>query len=299
MESQSIKTTCIVVAFLSLFTSVWAQHPMTDQVIRNYEQTKEIEKSIDQMKLAVKQEGLDPMAHYTLGYLYKELYKKYPKNESANQAREQAMVAFDQALAHQPDTKLQENIYYAQRYIVSTYYNDALMKARSFQKGNEGAADASFDYFIAWNQKLSEPQPLRSLQVEFEKKKAERYYEFWEQSDSSLYYPHKCIELYQKILKEDPTDCESLHNIAILFYNIGVFKIKQIDNNAEIDELLTIQEEALRLFSQALPFAQNTFQECPKNASQYKALMYIQRSLGNEEEYLRLKLEAQNLYPNE
>jgi len=247
----------------------------------------------------VKQEEMDPWSHYTLGYLYKELYKKYPKNESANQAREQAMVAFDLAIAHQPDTKLKENIYYAQRYIVSTYYNDALMKARSFQKGNEAAADAAFDYFIAWNQKLSEPQPLRSLQVEFEKKKAERYYEFWEQSDSSLYYPHKCIELYQKVLKEDPTDCESLHNIAILFYNIGVFKIKQIDNNAEMDELLTIQEEALRLFSQALPFAQNTFQECPKNPAQYKALMYIQRSLGNEEEYLRLKSEAQKIYPNE
>ena len=173
------------------------------------------------------------------------------------------------------------------------------MQARGFQMGNEDAADAAFDYFKTWNQKLQDPQSLSSLHIEFKKKKAERYYEFWEKSDTSLIFPNHCISLYQEILNEDPTDCESLHNLAILHYNIGVFNIKKIDGDVEIDQLLQIQEEALRLFAQALPFAQNTFQDCPKNSSQYKALMFIHRSLGNEEEYKRLKIEAQNLYPNE
>lgn len=300
MESESVnKFVLFVLGFFFQVYTVWGQHPLTDQVIQQYEKDKNIELALQKMKTVLPQESKDPWSHFTMGYLYKEQYKKNPLKDKQFQWREQAMIEFDQSLGLRPDTKLEENIRYAQRYIVSTYYNDALIQARGFQMGNETGADAAFDYFKSWNQKLKEPQTVGSLYIEFKKKKAERYYEFWEQSDTSLVCPQHCIALYQEILKEDPTDCESLHNLAILYYNIGVFKIKKIDGDTEIDQLLQIQEDALRLFSQALPFAQNTFQECPKNAAQYKALMFIHRSLGNEEEFKRLKAEAQSLYPNE
>ncbi len=299
MESQSIKQSFLAIAACLSFVLAWGQHPLTDQIILQYEKDKNVEQAIQRMGAVVEKEGQDPLPHFTMGFLLKEQFKKNPPKDKQFQWREKAMIAFDEALKRKPDDKLKDNINYAQRYIVSTYYNDALMQARGFQMGNEAAADAAFDYFKSWNQKLKDPQSLGSLHIEFKKKKAERYYEFWEQSDTSLVFPNHCIALYQEILKEDPTDCESLHNLAILYYNIGVFNIKKIDGDIEMDQLLQIQEEALRLFARALPFAQNTFQDCPKNASQYKALMFIHRSLGNDEEYKRLKVEAQNLYPNE
>ena len=300
MENQPMKSIILITIALCFSSHLtWGQHPLTDQVIQQYEKDKNVELAIQKMSRVMEKESQSPWSHFTLGYLLKEQYKKNPIKDSQFQWREKAMIQFDEALLLNPEASLLDNIHYAQRYIVSTYYNDALLQARGFQAGNESAADAAFDYFKSWNQKLKEPQSLGSLHIEFKKKKAERYYEFWSHSDTSLVYPHHCISLYQEILKEDPTDCESLHNLAILYYNIGVFNIKKIDGDTEIDQLLKIQEEALRLFAQALPFAQNTFQDCPKNSSQYKALMFIQRSLGNEEEYKRLKLEAQKLYPNE
>lgn len=299
MEGQSIKQSILLIVAYCSYALAWGQHPLTDQVIAQFEKDKNIDQAIQRMNTVIGQEAQDPLAHFTMGYLLKEQYKKNPTKDRQFQWREKAMITFDDALKRNPDEKLKDNIHFAQRYIVSTYYNDALMQARGFQMGNEAAADAAFDYFKSWNQKLKDPQSLGSLHIEFKKKKAERYYEFWEQSDTSLVFPNHCIALYQEILKEDPTDCESLHNLAILYYNIGVYNIKKIDGDIEIDQLLQIQEEALRLFARALPFAQNTFQDCPKNASQYKALMFIQRSLGNEEEYKRLKAEAQKLYPNE
>ncbi len=299
MENQSIKQALLVIAACLSLAISWAQHPLTDQVIAQFEKDKNIEQAIQRMGPIMEKEGRDPLPHFTLGFLLKEQYKKNPNKDKQFQWREKAMMAFDQALLLNPDEKLKDNIFYAQRYIVSTYYNDALLQARGFQLGNDASADAAFDYFKSWNQKLKDPQSVNSLHIEFKKKKAERFYEFWEQNDTSLVFPNKCIGLYQQILKEDPTDCESLHNLAILYYNIGVFKIKKIDGEIEMEQLIQIQEEALHLFSQALPFAQNTFNDCPKNAAQYKALMFIHRSLGNDEEYKRLKAEAQNLYPNE
>lgn len=90
-----------------------------------------------------------------------------------------------------------------------------------------------------------------------------------------------------------------MNNIAIIYYNIGVFKIKQIDAKIEFDALMKIQDDALALFHQALPYAQATFKDCPKNATQYKALMFIYRAIGNDEQFNQLQQEFKTKFPQE
>ena len=131
------------------------------------------------------------------------------------------------------------------------------------------------------------------------KRKSERFYEFWEADVKQVDWLNQCIQLYEKILKEDPTDCEAMNNIAIIYYNIGVFKIKQIDADVEFDALMKIQDDALSLFHQALPYAQATFNDCPKSATQYKALMFIYRAIGNDEQFNQLQQEFKTNFPQE
>jgi tetratricopeptide (TPR) repeat protein len=174
-----------------------------------------------------------------------------------------------------------------------------LIAARTFQNSNENYPYSLFQIFENSLNTTGIEQPLPALKSQFYKKLAERHYELWEKSDTVLTHPKACLELYKKVLTQDPTDCEALHNTAILYFNIGVNKIKTISVQSDIESLINIQEEALELFRQALPFAQSTFNECPKTTSQFKALMYIQKSLGNDEEFERLQMEYKKQFPNE
>ncbi len=301
MARQSMKHSLLITIFGMLIISGWGQHPLTDAVVADFEKNQNPSEALEKMLRVIEQEKNESYAQYTLGFLLKENYKLKPELESTKQYRENALIAFESALKlnYNKEQPLIENINKAQKFIISTLYNDALLKAKQFQPGNEKSADAAYDYFESWNNKSITPQSARALRIEFEKRKSERFYEFWEADVKQVDWLNQCIQLYEKILKEDPTDCEAMNNIAIIYYNIGVFKIKQIDANVEFDALMKIQDDALALFHQALPYAQATFNDCPKNATQYKALMFIYRAIGSDEQFHQLQQEFKTNYPQE
>jgi hypothetical protein len=206
-----------------------------------------------------------------------------------------ALEELKKAMLLHPDLQTKDNINKAIRYLTSTLYNEALVAARSFPEGNEKVVQNQMDEFKQWHSLISSNSEIEGFQKEINKKLAERHYELWEINSELIYHPNECIRLYKLVLDNDPTDCEAMHNLAVIVYNIGVFKIKMAKADLEIDQLLQIQEEALELFAQALPFAQSTFTDCPKTVSQYKALMYIQRALGNDAEFDRLQNESEKL----
>ena len=277
-----------------------AQHPLTDKVIEQFQQHQDPYKAKLEMDPIIKTiEGKQPFTQYTRGYLYKECYKKNPSEDIKKNWRDLAVQDFQIAKSLNPDPSTLDNIIKAEKFIISTYYNDALIAARNFQESNEQYAYTLFERFEKSLLLTQIDQPVLALKNQFYKKLAERHYELWEKSDTLLTHPQACIRLYENVLQQDPTDCEALHNIAVLYYNIGVNKIKTISTQADIEALIQIQEVALELFRQALPYAQSTFQDCPKSISQYKALMYIQKSLGNDAEYERLELEVKQQFPNE
>ena len=301
MARQSMKNAVLTVIIGLLFSHGWGQHALTDAVVADFEKNKNASDALQKMYKVIEQENNESYAHYTLGFFLKENYKLTPELEPSQQFRENALLAFNEALKlnFSHDQLLIENINKAQKYIISTLYNDALLKAKQFQQGNENSADAAYDYFESWNNKSITPQSSRALRIEFEKRKSERFYEFWEADVKQVDWLTRCIQLYEKILKEDPTDCEAMNNIAIIYYNIGVFKIKQIDADVEFDALMKIQDDALALFHQALPYAQATFNDCPKSATQYKALMFIYRAIGNDEQFNQLQKEFKTNFPQE
>jgi hypothetical protein len=301
MARQSIISTFTLLLTMVQCLTIWGQHPLTDQVVAQYEIDTNPMKALEQMHKVILLEKQEAYAQFTLGYLLKECFKIQPQSDTKEHYRENALLAFEESLRMNAsnDPSLIDNIDKAQKFIVSTLYNDALLKAKQFQMGNEISADAAYDYFESWNKKSITPQSSRALRIEFDKKKAERFYEFWETDAQQIQWLNQCVLLYEKILKEDPTDCEAMNNTAIIYYNIGVFKIKQIDANVEFEALMKIQEDALALFHQALPYAQATFADCPKSATQYKALMFIYRAIGNDERFLQLQQEYKNQYPED
>ena len=300
MENQRLKYWVITLIFLCATIAHQAQHPVTDQIVQRYQENQDPFVSLEEFnKIVPENEKKQAFTLFTCGYLLKECYKKKPGEDNEKKWRDDALRYFELAKKASPDFATKDNISKAEKYLLGTLYNDALISARSFQESNEKLACDLFEKFEDNIQRTQMDQPVAALKGQFYKKMAERHYELWQQADTALTHPKSCIELYKKVLLQDPTDCEALHNTAVLYYNIGVNKIKNIAYQADMDALIGIQEEALSLFKQALPFAESTFQDCPKNTSQYKALMYIQKSLGNDAAFERLQQEYQLLFPNE
>ena len=300
MENKRIKYTLLL--FWMMLTSLFsiAQHPLTDEVVAQFQKNQDSFSALVKMEsIMTTDESKESFVQYTYGFLMKECYKKSPSLDIEKKWRDKAITQFQKAKNNHPSFSTLDNITKAEKYIVSTYYNDALIAARTFQNTNENYPYTLFEKFETNLNITGIEQPLPALKSQFYKKLAERHYELWEKSDTLLTHPKTCLELYKKVLVQDPTDCEALHNTAILYYNIGVNKIKTIAIKADIESLIHIQEEALELFRQALPFAQSTFQDCPKTTSQFKALMYIQKSLGNDAEFDRLQMEYKKQFPNE
>ena len=155
MARQSMKHSFLMAILGLIISSGWAQHPLTDALVAEFEKNKNPTEALEKMLRVIEQEKNEAYAQYTLGFLLKENYKLKPELEPTKHSRENALLAFDSALKinFNQDQALIDNINKAQKFIISTLYNDALLKAKQFQQGNESSADAAYDYFESWNNK--------------------------------------------------------------------------------------------------------------------------------------------------
>jgi len=61
-------------------------------------------------------------------------------------------------------------------------------------------------------------------------------------------------------------------------------------------DLISIQDESVKKFKSAIPYAQQAFASCAPSPTNYKVLMFVNRALGREEEFLRLKKESEKKF---
>jgi hypothetical protein len=72
--------------------------------------------------------------------------------------------------------------------------------------------------------------------------------------------------------------------------------IRKIGTQTDMMELISIQDESVKKFKSAVPYAQQAFNSCSSSPSNYKVLMLVNKALGKEDEYLRLKKESEKKF---
>jgi tetratricopeptide (TPR) repeat protein len=92
------------------------------------------------------------------------------------------------------------------------------------------------------------------------------------------------VEFYKKALELNPEEYSANHNLAINLYNRGVFKIRKINHNTEIFELISIQEECVIYFKRSLPWMLKANELNENREETVKGILAIYRSLSNEEQ---------------
>ena len=236
----------------------------------------------------------DANAWYVKGFILKELYKQKEANQRQSNFRFRSVAALKKAREFDSNLEFEANIDAALQFIAYTYFNDALM--RSAEMDNE-SENEPLDLFKKFEElyKGSENE-LKDLKLEFNSKMAEGHYRNWIKNTEDNHHYALCLDYYSKVLALDNRNCTANLNLAIVNYNQGVYMIRKSGAQTDMMDLISIQDESVKKFKAAIPYAQQAFASCTPSPTNYKVLMFVNRALGREEEFLRLKKESEKKF---
>lgn len=285
--------------FLVLISShslLWGQLPLTKQAAKEC-QEKNFIGAVQSIEAAINdaEESSNAYTWYVKGYIHKEIYKTSEMSQYNSPQREIAISSFKKAIEIDKSAEYLTLCQTALRYLATSYYNDALKHSREITANNE---EEPMTLYKKFKETLSYIDPSTSFtpfETEIHKSMASAHYLIWQSDIANAHHAEQCAQHYTQLLAVDPTNCNASYNLAILFYNQGVYKIRSIDSNSDIIQLIMIQDECVALFKQALPYAEQTFANCPKKIEYYKALMFAHRALGHEDQYNKYLSESEDL----
>lgn len=236
----------------------------------------------------------DPNAWYVKGFILKELYKQKEANQRQSNYRYRSVAALKKAREFDANLEFASNIDAALQFIAFTYFNDALLRSAEMDSESE---NEPIDLYKKFEElyKGSEAE-LKDLKVEFNSKMAEGHYRNWIKNTEDNHHYALCLEYYSKVLALDNRNCTANLNLAIVNYNQGVYMIRKIGAQTDMMDLISIQDESVKKFKSAIPYAQQAFASCTPSPTSYKVLMFVNRALGREEEFLRLKKESEKKF---
>ncbi len=101
------------------------------------------------------------------------------------------------------------------------------------------------------------------------------------------------VEKFQKTLSIDPENYDANYNIGVAYYNLGTDIILHVDPLADLKRIEELQNTALRLYKNGLPFLMKAFELDPENPQVIEGLRNIHHAMQDEEkeEYFKLLYE--------
>jgi hypothetical protein len=298
MESQLKHIARIALLLAGILTSgfAFAQSipPLTNEAIkafnmRNYVQA---ENKIAEA-LAHPEESKNPYTHYTAGFIHKEMYKQLEPENRESKHRVLGIRYLKECLEMENSGNTADMAISALKFLATSYYNDALRRTIEINSASANEPEVLYAQFRSTMMIADAQFDFTTYDIQFSKAMGQAHYKLWENDPSLQAEAEACADYYERVLILDENDCEAKFNLVILRYNQGVYRIRSMNTNTDIAEMITMQESAIRYFHKAMPLAQACFEQCPPAVNYYKGLMFCHRALGNETEYERLRLELE------
>ncbi len=299
MES-TMKTLIVIFSslLLTVATSATGQEtlPLTKLAAELCSQHRLIEASREAEKAIVDPvEMKDAQSWYIAGFIYKELYKDRESELRESPYREKAIQCLQNALTLDKTGENTQNTKAAIRYLAISYFNDALKRSKEITSATAEEPEALYQKFRHSMRLVNVQTDFTEYDKQIFKSLGQAHYRLWEQNTSASGIAARSADYFQRVLIIDESDCEAKFNLVIIYYNQGVHKIRSLDLQSDLNDLIASQELAIRFFNKALPYAQACFDSCPSKVEYYKGLMFCNRALGKEDEYLRLKAQLESL----
>lgn len=241
-------------------------------------------------------ENTNPYMWYVDGFIHKEIYKAKEMNLRNSREREMAAESFlkslqlDKQNQHSAMTKL------SLKFIASSYYNDAILQSREFDANGEKDAETSFGLFKKYMHHAEPGTSLKRFDTEFNKNLGQRYFQLWQANIANNALADKSADYYSIAARADSLDIDAFYNIAVVNYNMAVFKYRGIGPDTDIFDLIVIQQECADLIkNKALVNMNKAYKLNPERGDIVRGLMFIHRALEHENDVEYFKGEIERL----
>jgi len=238
----------------------------------------------------------DPYAWFVKGYIFKEIYKQRDNRDKYSENREIAVASIKRSVELDKNGKYEDLIGRAAKFLAVSYFNDAVDTTYNLTYQNQNEPEYFFKKYRSLYPIFDPDKDYTSEKIELYKALGSGYRKLYDRNrEQNQIYIDKAIEYYKKVLEMDPKDYQANYNIAINYYNQGAYKIRQVNYNTEIYELIMIQDESVKLFKQSLPYMLEAHSQRPNRKETLKGLMAIYRSLSDEQKSNQYKNRLEEL----
>ncbi len=221
----------------------------------------------------------NPEAWLLRGFVYKDLYKAATTPADADRSRDEALNSLFTCLELDKDSAYAENATQAYDYLARSCFNEA---AKGLNEGDEVRATELFAKYKAAVLRLDPKADLRSREAEFSNALGTVYTKRFNQDRTQLQWFEEAVDAYQAVLVLDPENYGANYNLATLYYNLGVYRIRAIKADDDIPSIQQIQEAAREYFNLALPFMLKAHDMNPTRRETLLGLEGIYYSLQDE-----------------
>lgn len=221
----------------------------------------------------------DAEAWLLRGFVYKDVYKSKAGTGEGDHARDTALVSLYRCLVLDNDSTYAENAEQAYEYLSRSCYNEA---AKALSDGNDVRAISLFDAFRESVLRRNPKADLRSREAEFANALGTLYTKRFNEDRMQTEWFEKAVATYQGVIRIDPGNYGANYNLATLFYNMGVYRIRALQAEADIITMQQVQEVAREYFQLALPFMLKAHDMNPARRETLLGLEGIYYSLQDE-----------------
>ncbi len=217
--------------------------------------------------------------YYYSGFIYKELYNNLDKENKQSNYREVALSDHFYFLKENKDPKQNENVLKSIKFLVSTYYNDAVT---SLNINEYLLAIQLFDKYKELMLKADPSSNLKDLDIKFHLVLGNIYSELYDLNKGvKNEFFNQVKNTFEYVLEKDSNNWSANYNLGIHYYNEAVNKIKYQDFDLDLISIELIQDEAIELFKKALPYMQKAYELNPKKKETLIGLAGIYFSLND------------------
>ncbi len=221
----------------------------------------------------------DPEAWLLRGFVYKDFYKSRAGSTEGDAARDTALGSLYRTIELDSDSTYRENAVQAYEFLARSCFNDA---AKALTDGNDPRAVELFDAYREAVLRLDPHQDMRARETEFANALGTLYTRRFNEDRTRTEWFEKAADTYRGVLRIDPDNYGANYNLATLFYNMGVYRIRELQAEADIITMQQVQQVAREYFQLALPFMLKAHDMNPTRRETLLGLEGIYYSLQDE-----------------
>jgi tetratricopeptide (TPR) repeat protein len=226
------------------------------------------------------EEAKEAWTWYVKGFILKEIFVEIDNGNVYSKNRELAVESIVKAQELDDENAYSKDIRNALEFLAKTYFNHSVDQHETLDPEMMEGSEA---FFVKFKETylLADPMfDLSSYSVDYYNGLAKSYEKVHAMRSNDQEYIDASIRYYKLALTLAPENYHANYNTAINYYNLAVNRIKKIDHQTEIIELLMIQEECLILFRQSLPHMLKAHKQNPKRKETLTGLMAIYRAMN-------------------